>query len=330
MAEKISRKIKIFEILHILKEETDEDHYINAPEICSILAKKGIKCERKSVYSDIDCLIEAGYDIDKAKKGYHLLEREFEIPELCFLSDAVRSAPFITQSRADKLVGKLETFCSRFQRKYISNMVYVNSNRKCKNNMVYICINNLYEAIKTDHKAIIEYKKTEFKNNRPCEEIKEFKISPYAMIWSGDNYYLVCNNDTKENLMHLRIDRILSVKIAEEFRRSFTKFTGYHKEFDVADYADKTFNAFSGERKKVELICDTEIYEMVYDRLGSGADYIMLDDKRIMVVFEAAVSEGLVNWILPYGASIYIKGPEILKSMFKNKLNDISEFQTKV
>ena len=55
-----NQKLKIFYILDYLKENSHEDHPVRAAELISMLDKKGIRCDRKTVYSDVAALMDFG------------------------------------------------------------------------------------------------------------------------------------------------------------------------------------------------------------------------------------------------------------------------------
>ena len=100
MAKSPNQKMKLFYILKMLWENTDENHVLSTQEIIDRLAANDIHAERKSIYDDIRALQDLGYDILQAGSrsggGYWLASREFELPELKLLVDAVQSSRFIT------------------------------------------------------------------------------------------------------------------------------------------------------------------------------------------------------------------------------------------
>ena len=116
MEARLGSKLKILYIVDILRKFSDEENPINASEICDKLGEYGIKAERKAIYDDIENLIFYGYDIIKTrtpKAGYFLASREFELPEIYLLTDAVQSADFITPKKTRELVAKLEAMMSK-------------------------------------------------------------------------------------------------------------------------------------------------------------------------------------------------------------------------
>ena len=319
-------------VLDILRKYSDEEHPLSSIKICDILEKEyGIKCDRKAtIYSDINTLKEFNdnffniENVSTPSKGFCIYEREFELPELYLLCDAVQSAHSVTKAKSKVLVSKLESFASVYQSKDIGSSVYIDNRHKSDNNSIYINIFYLQQAITNNKKVAIKY----IRHNVDRNQERHYTISPYAMIWSNDRYYLICNNDTKQNLMHVRIDRIKNVEILEEDSRSFELFTDYRGKFDAADYAEKMFNGFSGTIENIELICENSIYQDLLDRFGASAIKKYNSD-YFSVRFTGAVSSGLVSWIMQYGDKIYIRSPQLLKSMFNNKINDVSVFQAK-
>ncbi len=113
-----NNKTRIILILEILKSETDEDHVIKAEEIIERIREEGLKCDRKTLYSDIASLVDAGYDIiheaPGSGGGYKLVSRDFEDAELRLLADAVYSSKFISQQKTRILADKLQKLTSSY------------------------------------------------------------------------------------------------------------------------------------------------------------------------------------------------------------------------
>ena len=129
MARGNSQKLKILYLLRILQEETDERHPLGAAALLQRLEAYGIQAERKSVYDDIEQLRSFGYDIvfvkSRTQGGYYLGSREFELPELKLLVDAVQASKFMTARKSRELIGKLERFASREEGRQLQRQVYV-------------------------------------------------------------------------------------------------------------------------------------------------------------------------------------------------------------
>lgn len=321
-------KLKLLYLAELFRKRTDEDHYIAATEICEELEKLGIAAERKSVYKDIDILREYGLDIihtgSKNRGGYFLGEREFELAELRLLSDAVQAANFISQKKTNKLVEKIESFASESQAKMLHSQVYVDNRPKCQNEEIYYTVSLLDEAIRDGVKVCFTYSKRKITEEfKTANDDKIFTVSPYALIWSDDHYYLICNNEKYDNLMNLRIDKIKKLEKTKLTARHFSEVSDYRTHFDSADYASKLFNMYSGEPKPVELICDNELLEVILDRFGEKAKIQKHSENKFLLKTNAAVSDGLTKWILQFGGGITVQAPKDLVYDVKRKAEEI-------
>ena len=323
-------KLKLLYIVDILRKKTDENHYLAATEICDELSQLDIPAERKSIYNDIDILREYGFDIihtgSKNRGGYFLGAREFELAELRLLSDAVQAANFISQKKTTQLVQKIESFASEKQAKILHSQVYVDNRPKCKNEEIYYTISLLDEAISAKVKVNFTYTKRRITEEfKTAKEEKSFTVSPYALIWSDDHYYLVCNNEKYDNLMHLRIDKIKHLEKTSLPARHFSEVSDYKNYFDSADYASKLFNMYSGEPKPVEFICNNDTLEPMLDRFGENVKIQKYDDEHFVLRTNVASSEGLVAWIVQFGSRVKVKSPNDLIYSVKQKAAEILE-----
>ena len=323
-------KLKLLYIVDILRKKTDENHYLVATEICDELSQLDIPAERKSIYNDIDILREYGFDIihtgSKNRGGYFLGAREFELAELRLLSDAVQAANFISQKKTNQLVQKIESFASEKQAKILHSQVYVDNRPKCKNEEIYYTISLLDEAITAKVKVNFTYTRRRITEEfKTAKEEKSFTVSPYALIWSDDHYYLVCNNEKYDNLMHLRIDKIKHLEKTSLPARHFSEVSDYKNYFDSADYASKLFNMYSGEPKPVEFICNNDTLEPMLDRFGENVKIQKYDDEHFVLRTNVASSEGLVAWIVQFGGRVKVKSPNDLIYSVKQKAAEILE-----
>lgn len=323
-------KLKLLYIVDILRKKTDENHYLVATEICDELSQLDIPAERKSIYNDIDILREYGFDIihtgSKNRGGYFLGAREFELAELRLLSDAVQAANFISQKKTNQLVQKIESFASEKQAKILHSQVYVDNRPKCKNEEIYYTISLLDEAISAKIKVNFTYTRRRITEEfKTAKEEKSFTVSPYALIWSDDHYYLVCNNEKYDNLMHLRIDKIKHLEKTSLPARHFSEVSDYKNYFDSADYASKLFNMYSGEPKPVEFICNNDTLEPMLDRFGENVKIQKYDDEHFVLRTNVASSEGLVAWIVQFGGRVKVKSPNDHIYSVKQKAAEILE-----
>ena len=328
MAGNPKQKLKLLCVLEILNKYTDEDHPLDATGICEMLGEKyQIEAERKSIYDDINILLDFGYDIIKTrvpKFGYFMAYRDFDNPEISLLIDAVESASFITSKKTKELVAKLSGLTSKWQADDINKRVFIDNRNKCTNEEIYYNIDKITQAIKERKKITMNYIKRELgENNRICDKIKELEISPYALIWENNHYYLIGNIEKYDNLIHMRIDKMKNVSITKKPYRHFSKVSEYKTFFDVADYARKSFNMFGGELKNIELRCSNERLEQVIDKFGDKLYLRPNDDNTFTFSTKANISEGLISWLMQFGGDIEIIQPLELKQNLIERIKKI-------
>ncbi|MEG0979457.1 MAG: WYL domain-containing protein [Oscillospiraceae bacterium] len=329
MSGKANSKLKLLYLMDIFYYKTDEDNILSANELCDELENMhGIIAERKSIYTDIEVLQEYGMDIiftRVPKRGYFLASRKYEIAEIRLLIDAVQAAGFITPKKTLQLIDKIKKESSIYQAQKLGHQVYVDNRVKCDNEEIYYNIDLLNNAIESNKQVRLVYVRHRIDNNMaPQKEEKILKVNPYALIWSNDHYYLVGNNPKYDNLMHLRIDRMKKVTRLEEKSRPYSEVSEFKNSFDVALYASRMFNMFSGEIKQVKLICDNTIAEEILDRFGDNANIRYYDENSFLMTATATMGQGLVSWIMQYGKSITIVEPQELKNLLLSKAEEIA------
>lgn len=333
MPNRSSVKFKLLYLIDILKKCTDENNPLNANELCDMLDEKGISSERKSIYNDIEVLKQHGYDIEKTKTpkaGYYLASREFEVPEIRLLMDAVQSATFISKKKTRIIIKKLGTLASDPQAQKLRNQAYVDYSAKCDNEELFYSIDAIHQAIQDKKKITLEYRRRVLnKNNKITTNKREFTLSPYALAWVNDHYYMIGNNEKYDNLMHLRVDRIHRVEVTKIPYRHFSLVSEYSEKFDTADYTSKLFNMFGGEIQQIELRCGNGILEQVLDRFGDRIFIRNGGEDHFSFGTHAQVSEGLVGWLLQFGDAIEVLSPLSLRHQLYKKAATLEKIYSK-
>lgn len=318
-----SSKTKTLLVYKYLHDYSDDNNPLSTTEIIDLLKKDGVICERKSIYADVKTLNDIGFDIistKSPKRGFFMGTRQFELPEVRLLIDAVSSAGFITPHKTNDLVNKLESLVSKYQANELVSQVYIDSEVKCDNEEIYYVIDYLHDAIINKKKVRFKYKRRNIdKENRRSFTEKEFTVSPYALVWKDDHYYLICNNVKYDNLMNLRLDRIRKIEVLDENVRPFSEVCEYEDVFDVSDYTSKMFNMFSGSNDEVELLCDLDLREQIMDRFGTKIPLIAVDTEHFKTTIEAAVSDGLISWLMNFGDKIKVLKPQHLADSVKER-----------
>ena len=195
MAKSCNQKAKILYLMKIFLEETDEEHPLSRKELEERLAKYGIHAERKSLYNDMETLKTFGLDILYKKErpeGYYLGEHEFELAELKLLVDAVQSSRFITEKKSSALIRKIEGLTSRHEAKQLQRQVVVADRIKSMNESIFYNVDKLHMAIASNQQILFRYFEwTVKKEIRLKKDGRPYQVSPWALTWDDENYYLI-------------------------------------------------------------------------------------------------------------------------------------------
>lgn len=319
------QKLKILYVLDILRKYSDEEHPLTANQICEYLAAQGVVAERKSVYADIEALCDYGFDILRSysPKGFFMASREFEEAEIYLLSDAVRTAKFISPKKTRELVKKLGSMLSSSQQRKREKDVYWSPFQKCTNEEIFYNIDTISRAIGDNKKVSFNYVSRELVGREFEDVIKTRVVSPYALTWQDDHYYLICNYEKYDNLMHLRLDRITKAEIIDQKARHFSQVSEYTEFFDIADYTSKLFGMFTGEVGEIELCCKREIAKTVADRFSENIFITNVTEDEFRFSYKAVVSDALVTFIMNFGDDIKVVKPKQLQDMITNRAKEI-------
>lgn len=327
MAKSANQKMKLLYIIKILTEKTDEKHCMPAQDIIEELSTYGILAERKSIYDDIECLIHFGYDIVNVKArsggGYYLASREFELPELKLLVDAVQSSRFITQKKSRDLIDKIEKLAGPYEGKQLQRQVFVAGRVKTENESIYYNVDHIHKAIQDNSPITFTYLAWNIKKElKPKWEGKKYQVSPWALTWQDENYYLIGYDDVEEKIKHFRVDKMSLIKeLSEKKRKGVEAFL----EFDIAEYTNRTFGMFGGEAETVTLKLPENMIGIILDRFGRETDIRRLEDEMVSVRIRAALSGQFYGWLTGLGSQVSVIAPEYVKEEYLYFLNQIIE-----
>lgn len=324
MARRNNQKMKIVYLIKIFLEKTDENNGITMAEIISSLKAYGIEAERKSIYNDIDTLIQRGMDIIGEPRNktfyYRLLNRKFELAELKLLVDSVQSAKFITAKKSDELIKKIESLASRYEASQLQRQVYVTERVKTRNESVYYNIDAIHTAIGENSKITFKYfqwdvhKKMVLKKGGAL-----YEVSPWALAWEDENYYLVAFDSEEDIIKHFRVDKMMDIELTNEKREGKSHF----KEFDMAVYAKKVFGMFSGEEQNVKLLCENDMAGVMIDRFGKDIMLIPVDEEHFTTNVKVVASKQFFGWVFALGNKVKIIEPESVVKEIKTEAEQL-------
>jgi len=310
MAKGPNQKAKLLFLMRILCERTDEDHPMTIAQLSEALGEYGISAERKSLYDDIEVLRYFGVDVVSRRDktyGYYVGERDFELAELKILVDAVQSSKFITHRKSNELIKKIEGLTSVYGARQLDRQVYVSNRIKNANESIYYLIDYIHRAISEDSSILFKYTVwLPSKEKMQKKSGQDYKISPWALCWDDESYYMIGYDTDAQIIKHFRVDKMENIRLTGEKRDGYEHF----KMFDMGAYSKKMFGMFNGEEEHVTLVCDNSLAGVIIDRFGKDITITSVDENRFRISVKVAVSPQFFAWVFSFGDMIEITSPK--------------------
>ena len=324
MAKGPNQKKKLLALQQILLTLTDEEHPLTTRELIDELARWGIQAERKSLYDDLEVLRSFGLDVQCRKghtPGWFVGERQFELPELKLLVDAVQSSKFITRRKSDSLIRKLESLASSYQARQLQRQVFVADRVKTMNESIYYNVDKLHTAIGARRAVSFRYfdynssKKKVFRR-----EGQRYMVSPYGLVWDNENYYLVGYASDHGEVRHYRVDKMSDIDVT-----SLPLEGEAAGSFDMVGYARKHFGMFSGADAAVTLRCREELAGVVLDRFGQEAMLVPEEGGTFTVTVTVVVSPQFWGWLFGLGDGVKLLSPSWAAAEYRERLGEVAK-----
>ena len=332
MAKNPRQKQKLLYIQKILLEKTDEEHGLTINEIISELDSYGINAERKSIYDDLRILETYGLDICSEKSKtvkYYIASRDFQISELKLLVDAIQSSKFITEKKSFELIKKVESLASENEAKQLQNQVVISNRVKTSNETIYYNVDWLHDATNKNRSVEFYYnqwslslgssEKLKLKRRRGGER---YKVSPFALCWDDENYYLIAYDEKNEQIRHYRVDKMEKIELTDNKRSGTDEF----EKINLAEYSQSTFGMFAGEKVMVTLSVDNSLVGVIADRFGKNI-FITADEENknhFLARVIVNISEQFYGWLFALGDKVKIVSPDEIVNDFNEHLRKVS------
>jgi predicted DNA-binding transcriptional regulator YafY len=316
-------KSRILYILKLLYDKTDEQNPLSTVEIINYLASLGISAHRRTIAADMELLEEFGIDvitIKSTQNKYFIGNREFEFPEIKLLIDAVESSKFITPKKSEDLIKKLSRLTSQNQATELNRHIFIDKRIKPQNEEIYYIV----DAI---HTAIAENKQVEFKYYEYTQEKEKvyknngyvYRLSPYALSWSEDHYYVIGYCKKHGKISKFRVDRMAKTMISD--KNSVPMPDG----FNGADYAKNIFEMYDGETKTVELKCTNDLMKVIIDRFGEDVNTTSLGSNCFKAIVDVSISPTFFGWVFQFVGKMSIIAPHDVKKNYMEMAKRVAE-----
>ena len=324
-----NQKSKLLYLAKIFREETDDGHALTVQQLIEKLEALDIPANRKTIYDDLEELRRFGLDIIKEQRDrnvyYHLGSREFELAELKLLVDSVQGSRFITAQKSRKLIKKLEALVSVHEGKQLQRQVVISGRIKTMNESIFYTVDDLNAAINADRQVTFQYYQWNVRKKQELRhEGKRYTVSPWALLWTDDNYYLIAYDAEAAMIKHYRVDKMLRLSVADKRREGKEAY----KRLDMAKYSQSVFGMFQGEECSVTLLCRNDMAGVIIDRFGKDIPFTSCDEEHFTVRVTVAASQQFIGWVIGLGSGVKILEPESMVETMRDEIRRLSEEYT--
>ena len=308
MPKSYNQKLKIFYILDYLQKNSHQDHPVRAAELLTMLEQQhNIVCERKTIYSDIAALQDYGVDIVSIpgkSGGYYIASRNFELPELKLLIDAVQSSRFLTEKKSRELIEKLCSQCSVYDARLMRRDVLVSGRVKSMNETIYYNVDAIQDAIAENRQITFRYFDYGLDGKRHYRN-RNYQASPYGLCQDHENCYLLAHSE-RHGVTSYRVDRMSDIRLLDDPRTPCPELTGKA----LTEHANRLFQMYAGEQTAVKLRFHRSLINAVIDRFGREVMLIPDGEEHFVFTAEVAVSPMFLSWVIGFGQKAKILYPE--------------------
>ena len=308
----------------LFEHRTDEKHTLTGNRLIEILGENGIKAERKTIYDDIKTLCDSGMDIETTKDGhsnaYYLADRLFQDEELYVLADAVASSKFLTLKKSKELIKKLQQLTSDYKAKDLRRLVYVENRTKTFNEQIYYAINKIQEGIFTQSQIRFKYFEYTVEKKKQLKHGGEvYTVSPYALVWENENYYLVCFSEKHQKISRFRVDRMTQVDMTELPARDLSD----EEQAEVTNL-QSLYGMYGGELMELKIQFDNSLINVVMDRFGEKTICHKNSENTFYINREVQIAPTFWGWLFQFGSKAKILEPASAVEMAKAEIEKLS------
>lgn len=316
MARSYGQSLKPLLLLRILWEESDDKHPLSVRQLIEKLDAYGIRAERKSIYTDMKLLADAGFDIlcERSRENrYYLGERILGLAELKLLSDAVASSNFVTEKKSDEIICRLSRLLSHHEGSQLRRSVYVRGRTKNENETILYSVDTIQEALLENKRIRFRYFDYSFSQmdrtltRRYHDNGAPREVSPRFLAWDNGNYYLIAHDPKHEGVTVFRVDRMEDTAVTDLAAEPEKTKT------DPAEFSRKAFGMFPGKEVRARFRIPERLLGVFLDQFGTELSLFGSDTAGFIEVSALLeISPPVIGFLFSLIQNIRILGPEEL------------------
>ncbi|MBQ2937888.1 MAG: WYL domain-containing protein [Clostridia bacterium] len=316
----------ILYILNVLKKYSDEEHKLSISELKEKIKEEyGEDIDPRTIRRNINLLQQKfGYDIstyNDNKIGYYISndpETDFEPGEIRAIIDTFSYSTFIEQRMAKGIIRKCKNLQNVYENEKIKNYRVYSPKGRTNNVEVIKNIEDISNSIMNKNKVKFEYWKYCIVGDRVEKQIVSTPVvSPYAIIYDKQQFYMLAIKDGNKEFYHYRLDRIKNLKeLAEIIKIS-------KSEKDIEQYADTSVEVFSGDEVEIEAECNEYLLGEVIEKFGKNVEIAPINKDSFKMKLKVNPF-GFKLWAMRNLDLVEVKKPINLRSEIIKIIEDAS------
>ena len=266
----------------------------------------GINGKKKKYYHCPDCGTTLSYPMESTV--LKIINDCISNPTM--LVDAVSSSRFINAEKSEALIAKLTSLASRYEAQHLTAKIFTADRIKADNGKIFLITDLVSRAIEQERKISFQYydylptKEKVLRNNGEV-----YVLSPYALIWSDDRYYLVGYSDKRNTLTPFRVDRMAIPEILDAVAVP-------NAGFNPAKYANKVIQMYAGTEQTVTLRCENDTMRNVIDEFGENITVDTMDEEHFKAEVQVQTSKTFYSWVFTFAGEIEIIEPQRVRDEY--------------
>ena len=304
------QKIKLLLIIEFLRKQTSAESPVTTKDMCQKLMEQGIKCDRRTLYQDIELLEEYGFPVGKKHvghaMGYYYEGTMLNETELRFLFDAIEAAGFLPREQADALQKKITVMAAQLgSRSLPRDLLHFNEVIRT-DAAVFKNVKIIGDTIQNQTRLGFRYFDLNEKRERIFRKLgRRYLVDPIALVYNEGNYYLTVYSEKYDAFNIYRVDRMADLEILEE---PIAQKALSMRE-NVGTYTTQMFRMFGGEPEEVSLRFPDKLLGPVYDKFGLDINVTRLADNVLEAESTVQLSPTFYGWVFQFGGEMRITGP---------------------
>lgn len=311
----------ILYILNVLKKYSDEEHILQTTDIQRKIKEiYDVDIDTRTIRRNINLLkYKLDYDIstrEDNKKGYYINrnpETDFEPGEIRAIIDNFSYANYIVPAVSRDIIEKCKNMQNIYENQKLKDYKIYANDTKTDNMEVIKNIEDISECIQKSNKIQFEYWKYGIEKKIQKVIVSIPKVSPYAIVYDKQQFYLIGIKEGQKEFYHYRLDRIKNLKELDE------KITIKKTETQIKDFAESTVEVFGGKKEEVEADCAMFLLDAVFDLFGKNITIIKKDENTFKLFLDVNPL-GFKMWAMRNINCVEVIKPESLRNEMKKTI----------